>query len=249
MTAGRKGEAFTLVELLVVISIIALLMAILVPALQKARGQARQLWCMSTLRTFSLAHKQYLAETGKYLPHTDYYDPHNPWLYTPWFNNDSFRRSIGLSQLSREQKERRYPQIQEWSPSFPRKFICPAASYALDHPEDGFYPIDRSYGVNVSGDAAAAAEGVGDINDKEGWVKRPSEKLFMADALDWWIISDFRDSNDYFENGENWLGFETYGITAFRHYGHVNVLYWDGHCGRLAAQEVDGNPGLWNPLK
>src|SRR3990172_2139657 len=164
MTAGRKSEAFTLVELLVVISIIALLMAILVPALQRARGQARQLWCMTTLRTFSLAHKQYLAETGKYLPHTSY-EP-----YTPWFNNDSFRRSIGLRILRLEEKERGITATGEWTPNVTRKFICPEASYALDHPEDRLYPIDRSYGVNVSGDAAAAEVGVGDLSDKEGWV-------------------------------------------------------------------------------
>jgi len=244
MTAGRKGKAFTLVELLVVISIIALLMAILVPAMQRARGQARQLWCMTTLRTFSLAHKQYLAETGKYLPHTSY-DP-----YTPWFNNDSFRRSIGLRILTREEKKRRFFTIQEWTPNVTKKFICPEASYALDHPEDGLYPIDRSYGVNVSGDAAAAGRGVGDLSDKEGWVKRSSEKLFMADALDWWIIYAFCDSNDYFENGENWLGYETYGMTAYRHHGNVNVLYWDGHCGRLSPDEVMGDPNsLWEPLE
>jgi len=218
-------------------------MAILTPALRKARGQAQQLWCMSTLRTFSLAHKQYLAETGKYLPHTGY-DP-----YTPWFNNDSFRRSIGLRILRRKEKERRITATGEWTPNVTRKFICPAASYALDHPENGFYPIDRSYAVNIDGDYRAWKQGVGDLYDKEGWVKQPSEKLFMTDALDWWTGSAFCDSNDYFENGENWLGYETYGMTAYRHYGYVNVLYWDGHCGRLSAKEVDGNLDLWDPLK
>jgi len=243
MIGGRKSEAFTLVELLVVISIIALLMAILVPAIQKARGQARQLWCMSILRSFSLGHKQYLADTGKYLPHTGY-EP-----YTPWYNNDSLRRSIGLSLVSREDKERRYPALQEWAPNYPRKFICPAASYAMDHPEDGLYPIDRSYGVNIDGDYWARKRGVGNIYDKEGWVKRPSAKILMADALDWWTGEAFSDSNDYFENGENWVGFETYGMTAYRHYRYVNLLYWDGHCGRLSAEEVDGNRDLWDPLK
>ena len=98
MVACRKSKAFTLVELLVVISIVSLLMAILLPTLQKARGKGRELVCLSTLRTFSLAHKQYLAETEKYLPHTSY-DP-----YTPWFNNDSFRRSIGMAKVSREKR-------------------------------------------------------------------------------------------------------------------------------------------------
>jgi len=242
MRAGKKNEAFTLIELLVVISIIALLIAILLPALQRARGEARELTCLSTLRSFSLAHKQYLAETGLYLSHTSY-EP-----YTPWYNNDSFRRSLGLPLVSRDDKERRpFGTLQEWPANMPRKFICPSASYALKHPEDGLYPVDRSYGVNVAGDHAAWKKGVSNLGDKEGWVKRPSEKVFMADALDWWILHVF--CRDYFEYGEKWLGRETYGITAFRHYGRVNILYWDGHCGQLGAEEVIENPSIWDPLK
>jgi prepilin-type processing-associated H-X9-DG protein len=53
----------------------------------------------------------------------------------------------------------------------------------------------------------------------------------------------------YPEHGENWLGYETYGMTAYRHYGRVNLLYWDGHCGQLPGDEVMNNPGLWDPLK
>ena len=66
----RRQNAFTLVELLVVISIIALLVAILLPALHKARYQARRISCMSNIRAQHLAFFTYATEhDGRFPPH------------------------------------------------------------------------------------------------------------------------------------------------------------------------------------
>jgi len=241
-SAAMRRDGFTLVELLVVISIIALLLGILLPALQKAREQTQRIICMSKLRNFSTAHKLYQAETNKYLPHTSY-EP-----YTPWYNNDYFRKALGLREATDEEKTRRpIGEIQEWQPNMPRKFICPSATYALTHGENGLYAVDRSYGVNIDGDYYAKKQGVGNLSDKESWVKQPSTKLFMADALDWWISYYF--CHKYLEYGENYVGFKTYGMTAFRHNDGLNVMYWDGHCGRLRAEQVMNEPALWDPLR
>jgi prepilin-type N-terminal cleavage/methylation domain-containing protein/prepilin-type processing-associated H-X9-DG protein len=61
----KRRAAFTLVELLVVIAIIGVLVALIMPAVQAARGSARSAQCKSNLRQIGLAMTQYLDKQGE----------------------------------------------------------------------------------------------------------------------------------------------------------------------------------------
>jgi prepilin-type N-terminal cleavage/methylation domain-containing protein/prepilin-type processing-associated H-X9-DG protein len=67
MTMHRR-RGFTLIELLVVIAIIALLMGILMPALQRARKQAHGVICKSNLRQVGLGANLYAEEYDQFVP-------------------------------------------------------------------------------------------------------------------------------------------------------------------------------------
>jgi prepilin-type N-terminal cleavage/methylation domain-containing protein len=74
------ADGFTLIELLVVIAIIAILAAMLLPALSKAKMRAQQLKCISNLKQLTLSGIMYVNDTGGFIGYSDPNLPGSLWM-------------------------------------------------------------------------------------------------------------------------------------------------------------------------
>lgn len=230
----RNARGFSLIELLTVIAIVGLLLSITVPSLLRAKQTARALTCRTLLKSSALGLYAYFWEHNQLID-ISVSDP----VMRPWFTLDEYRTAMGLPLLGQEYKERR-SETQEYMPSYDKDFICPSASFALANPEDGLYAMDRSYGLNAH------------VYYYKDYIRQRLESqsgriICMADALDWWF--NYWNCDRYPDYGEQWLGYETYGMTAYRHGERSNVSFWDGHVEPMTSEQLKANLDEWMKLE
>ena len=218
----RKTNKFSLIELLITISVIAILAALLLPALNKARGKARDILCSGNLKQLSSYMFLYIEQNNDVIP-AAFGNANTPgkWqdmLYALIAPGEQFADKYYLTKLNKD----------TWYPKN-KVFACPASGPC------NIAVSSRHYGINSSGflyeDGRASSFGFASYYGKPyamklGRIKSPSRRAALFDIDKWgsYPESYAKVYSDLYKGSDN-------GVAVWRHRDGdgLNVNFADGH--------------------
>jgi prepilin-type N-terminal cleavage/methylation domain-containing protein/prepilin-type processing-associated H-X9-DG protein len=237
------STAFTLVELLVVIAVIAILAALLLPALTNAKASAHRTECLTRQRQWALGFLEYADDNDGWLPREGYHNDGNVWannwaqVQDPasqdvWYN--SVARQISVRPASSYALPATRPPFYERN-SF---FHCPCAPFPKETADVRYQTAIFSLAMN-----SQLIEPPNIPTIKLDRIMRPSQTVLMLDNL--------LDREQLVVTGQaqTSLGQPAAYANRFagRRHGRTGVLaFVDGHAEAIAGKRVVETTGF-NP--
>jgi prepilin-type N-terminal cleavage/methylation domain-containing protein/prepilin-type processing-associated H-X9-DG protein len=238
MLFKRRAKGFTLIELLVVIAIIALLLSILMPALQRVKEQAKQTRCQANLKQIGLAMHAYAGDYDYLIPQAELrpgvavytgIDMRWPVLFMPYLGSvvDDFDDLIEYYEL----------EIFD-CPSYPLK------EQTVDYCTNAFDlkgSLTESFGFTKMDDFPRHAstiymadyEYIPDTDHIKIIVKEdpPDVMKVKMQSLDVWNPNHLPAATDGSVNGSRRVALD-------RHKKWINCMFIDGHAGKMRPLEL-----------